>query len=169
MHILIVGITRSGKSTLAKQRAAAYVKQGIQCLVLDPHASRWPVDSRYVFTDPLAFLAIAKRSQRCALFIDEGGESIGRGRHARDMQWCTTGSAKYGHVTHLIAQAAQQLDPTIRSQCGRLFCFKQSRRNAELLADDFAEPRIMEAMELPRFHFLSVVSCGAVERFRLTL
>lgn len=170
MHCLVLGITRSGKSTLAKQRCAAYRRKGIGALVLDPHGTKWPgVEDRYVFQDPLRFLEVAKRAQRCALFVDEAGECIGKGKHAREMQWVTTGSAKYGHVAHLITQAAQQLDLTIRSQCARLFTFKQSRNNAELLADQYAEPQIMEAMDLERFHFLDVTSCGDVKRYRLTL
>lgn len=170
MHTLTLGITRSGKSTLAKQRCNAYRRQGIHALVLDPHGTKWPgVEDRYVFQDPLKFLEIAKKAQRCALFVDEAGESIGKGKHAREMQWVTTGSAKYGHVAHLICQSAVQLDTTIRGQCGRLFTFKQSERNAKLLADDFAEPLIMEATTLERFHFLDVISCGPVKRYKLTI
>jgi len=168
MHCLIVGTTRSGKTTLAKQLCKRYIAQGINCLVNDPHGTVWPSGAR-MYADINKLLAVAQKSQRCALFIEEAGQSVGRGRTARELQWLTTGSAKYGHRTHLIAQTAQQIDPTVRTQCGQLFTFKQSRRNAELLADDFAEPRIIEAMDLPQYHFLSVISCGDVKRYKLTL
>lgn len=168
MHTLIVGATRCGKSVLSKKLALSYLRQGIAVVVCDPHATAWP-DGCRVFTDPDVFLAYLKKCQRVAAIIDEGGEVIGRGRQARKMAWVTAGSAKYGIKTHIVCQGASMIERNIRTNCGRLFCFKQAEDDCALLVRDFAEKRIMEAANLVQYEFLDVTSCGPVRRYKLTL
>jgi len=164
MHSLIVGISDSGKSTAAHMLAADYLRHKVGVLVLDPHQQKWPCTR--MFTDPLLFLAAAKASRRCALFIEEAGECIGRGKHAREMQWITTGARKWGHSTYLIAQRAQQIELTIRAQCTRGYIFRQSEDDAKALCGTFADKRLMEATQLQEYEFLYVKTFGDVRRMK---
>lgn len=166
-HGLILGPTKCGKSTLAHAIAKDYQTHGVNSLVFDPHMQSWPVPSQHQFTDLEKFLAVARRSQRCALFIEEAGEALGRGRIARQSQWITTGSRKWGHTAYLLAQEAQQLLPVIRSCCARGFIFRQSKRNAEMLVNDFADERLMQATTLGRFEFLYAEKMGDVRLMKL--
>ncbi len=165
MHNLVVGISGSGKSTLAFVLADGHAKRGDQVLVLDPNRDNWPTDDRYIFDDPLRFLQVAKQSQRCALFIDEAGEVIGRGKHAREMQWITTRSRHWGHRVYLICQRATQVELNIRSQCTTGYVFRQSPGDSRALADTFADDKLLAASELQTGEFLHVRSCkGTVLR-----
>lgn len=166
-HVLILGGTDAGKSTAAKKLSANFLRHRVNVLVLDPHGTKWPgVPDEYQFRDPYKFLAVAKRSQRCALFVDEAGECIGRGRQARDMQWLTTGARKWGHKTHVMAQEAQMILPVIRKQCSVGLIFRQSEGNARLLVDDFADERLMGITTLGQFEFLHVTRFGDCRRMK---
>ena len=120
-HALILGTSKTGKTTLAKQLAQARVASGAECIVLDPFNGQWP--TRYVYTDPQKFLATARASTRCLLVIDESGRAIGRGKQARGMEWVTTQARHWGHQAILLAQTPQQIDPKDRScTIGTLSC-----------------------------------------------
>ncbi len=174
-HALIVGITLSGKSYLAHSMARAYLKQGISVLVLDPNQDDgWPVNEGgaaaatcRLYRDPIKFLAVAKASRRCVLFVDEGGETIGQGKLAREVVWLTTRSRHWGHRCIVIAQEATLVYKPIRRQCSEAFIFRQAADNARELQGQFAEPRIMEAVNLPPRVFLHVRSCEAPTLCRL--
>lgn len=168
MHGLIVGVSNTGKSTLAFELARAHQRRSEPVLVLDPNNDpRWPAD--YKTTDPERFLAVAKRSQRCALFVDEAGKAIGRGAKAQAMAWLTTTARHWGHRTFLIAQRAQQVEPTLRDQCSEAFVFRQSLRDAKLLADQFADETLLQAATLPQGTFIHAISCQGARVRRLAL
>jgi hypothetical protein len=153
---LILGVSGFGKSHLAHAIAESYQDQDVNVLVCDPHGERWPAD--YQTTDPFKLLALAKRSKRCAIFLEEAGECIGRGKQAREMQWFTTGSRKWGHSIYLIAQRATMIELSIRAQCTAAYVFRQCRDDAEELARQFAEPELERAATLPKYQFLYIES-----------
>jgi DNA helicase HerA-like ATPase len=169
VHNLIVGIGGSGKSTLARVLASGFRNRQEEVLVLDPNKDEWPTEERYIFDDPLRFLKLAKKSQRCALFIDEAGEVIGRGKHAREMQWITTRSRHWGHRVFLICQRATQIELTIRSQCTTGYIFRQSPGDSRALADTFADDALLEASTLQKGEYLHVVTCQSTIKRKLSL
>jgi hypothetical protein len=155
MHVLILGITDTGKTTLAFKIAAMQKAQGRKVLVLDPDIrSAWNAD--FITDDPEYYLATVKLNKSCALFIDEGGQMIGR--YAGAMQWLATNSRKWGHKAHFIAQRATQLDKTIRTQCTNLFLFKQSVGDCKVLSDEFVCHSLMSAYSLKKGEFFC--KCG---------
>lgn len=165
-HTLILGITSSGKTTLATDELVPlYKSQGTPVVVLDPDLRQeWGVPNLndikkgeaitvgVMTDDPEKFLEICKTNQSCALFIDESGQTIGR--YAGQMQWVATNSRKWGHKAHFITQRATQLDPTIRAQCTSIFLFKQSVDDAKILSREFVAPELMGASNLKTGEYL---------------
>lgn len=150
-HAAIIGMTGSGKTVLAREIARTHRKQGCGVLVLDPFRSpEWPAD--FITESMTAFLAKAKASRRCALFVEEAGD-FGR---TPEFAWLFTQARHWGHVTHYVSQYHSQVPPIVRSNCERLFLFRVSSRSAETWAEDFAQPEIGTlAAGLPRYHFVA--------------
>jgi len=155
-HVLITGVTESGKTTLAKSLCHAYSRRGIQTIVLDPLSDPgW--HSNFSGTDPVAFLDIVRRSRSCAVFIDESGEMIGH--YNDEMFWLATRARHYGHNCHFITQRPAQISPNVRNQCTRLYLFTSSRDDTILLSKEWNKPELLEANMLKQFE------CFSVERF----
>lgn len=172
LHAGIYGIGGSGKSTLAHTLARQCLANDWGVIILDPNDDAgWPAASprvRKVRTLE-ALIALAKRSQRCALFVDEAGEAIGRGKHALDGQWITTRSRHWGHRAYIMAQRAQQVELSIRNQCGEAFVFRQSPYDARMLAEQYADDLLLKAPTLERGTFIHVRSCEPARLRRLAL
>lgn len=156
-HSLILGMTMSGKTTLAKKLAADYRAKGIENIILDPlRDPQWP--SNYIFTNSDQFTALAEESTHCALFIDESGESIGR--NGGELNKIATRYRHFGHRAHFIAQRAQQLDKIVRDQCEFLWCFRVSRSDAKLLAEEYGHD------ELANAYLLNKGECYFAQRYK---
>jgi len=141
----------SGKSTLAKKLVAKYRSRGIATGVLDPLGyDDWNAD--FQTDNAEKFMEIAKRSQRCALFLDESGDTVGR--YNDQMFWLATRARHNGHKSHFITQRGAQLNKTVRDQCTDLFTFLVSADDAKILANEFVKPELREANALPRFHYM---------------
>lgn len=151
MHVLILGITETGKTTLAFRLAQAYRAQGINVLVLDPDKRKdW--GATFITDDQEEFLRIAKLNTSCALFIDESG--ITMGRYCGPMEWLATNSRKFGHKAHFIAQRASQLPPIVRTQCTTIFLFKQSLMDSKILAAEFVADDLKQSCNLVKGEYL---------------
>lgn len=154
MHAIILGITETGKTTLAFSLAAKYKARGIRVLVLDPDKRKnWNAD--FITDDPDLFVETCKLNQGCALFIDEGSVTIGR--YAGSSQWLATNARKWGHKAHFITQRAQQIDPNVRNQCTTIFLFKQSVDDAKILSKDFVAPSLLDACSLKKGEYLGKI------------
>lgn len=145
MHVLILGITSTGKTTLAFKLAKLYKSKGTPVLVLDPDKRReWDAD--FITDDPEKYLATVKLNKKCALFVDESGMMIGR--YSGAMAWLATNSRKWGHKAHFITQRATQIDPNVRCQCTNIFLFKQSVADSKILSCDFVAEELKGAHNL---------------------
>lgn len=152
-HVLIIGMSGSGKSTLAKMFSKHLKERGHKVAVLDPLGDP-DYSCDFHTKNPDEFLAFAKANRDHYLFVDEGGETIGR--YNTPMQWLATNARHLGHLTFFITQGVTQLAPIIRDQCGRVFMFTCDARNAEILATSFAEEKLRGLERLDRFHFVLV-------------
>lgn len=163
-HSLILGMTESGKTTLAKQLAAQYHARGIGVIVLDPmNDPEWQAD--YRTDDPAEFLAVVWKSKRCAVFIDEAGEAVG----AFDtvMQRTATKGRHWGHSMHYLSQRGVQIARTVRDQCSHLFLFTTSLDDSKIHANEWNKPILREANTLPRGHYFHVTRFDVSERGQL--
>lgn len=149
-HALILGMTESGKTSLAKQLAANYRAKGFSILVLDPmNDPEWPAD--YKTTDPDEFLTVFWNSRRCMVFIDESGDAIGR--YNKAMERTATKGRHWGHSCHYITQRGAQLSQTVRDQCSHLFLFASSLKDRKLHAEEWNAPVLTQPLErLEYFH-----------------
>lgn len=167
-HCLTIGMTESGKTALNKSIAAWYQQHGVKTVVCDPmHDASWPADFK---TDDIdEFMALVKdpaRCLRCALFIDESGMSLDK--HDVTLQWLTCQARHFGHVTHIIAQRAEQVNVNIREQCKTLYAFQVSLDDAKKYAKSWNNDMILEAASLPQGHFIRAERFGACERRKLS-
>ena len=165
-HSLIVGMTESGKTTLATNLCRGYKERGIKTIVLDPmYDQRWQAD--FITTDKDRFLDIVQNpeTRSCALFIDESGEEIGQ--YKREMFWLATRGRHYGHNSHFITQKAKQLAPTVRDQCSYLFLFNSSIDDCKELANEFNRPELRTANTLAKGEYFQCPRWGQIERLKV--
>lgn len=163
-HVLILGMTESGKTTLARKFAHTYHARGIGILILDPLCDpRWPQgENVFITADQEEFLDVFWRSRRCAAFLDEGGESVGRYNVA--MSKTATRGRHWGHSCHFIAQRATQLAPLVRDQCSHLFLFCSSWKDGKLLAEEFNKPELEQCSEFAQGEYIHAVKFGRTIR-----
>ncbi len=138
-------------------------------LVLDPLIdARWHQGAEFVTSDAQAFSEHAMVKRRCALFIDESSENIGRYRE--EMFWLATRARHYGHASHFICQRPQQLNVTVRNQCEILAAFALHGNDAKMLAYEWNNAEIESAIPslgrgefvwIDRFHNIQRLNCFA--------
>ena len=164
IHAGIFGPTLCGKTVLARALCADFERRGVHCLVLDPYDADWPAS--WQTRKMPEFIAKAKASRSCALFVDESGQLDMRDS---DHEWILTGSRHWGHIAHVIGQSGVQLTPLGRSSITRLFLFRSTEETAEYWREAFVDDRIREATTLERFEFVHACMFGDVRRRKLSL
>lgn len=171
MHSLYVGVTLSGKTTLARYISRQLRANGQTVGVFDPmgtptRGGGWG-DGAHVFNDESQFLAWVgdDRVMRSHLFIDEADLVV---NHARpENLWLLTRGRHYGFSVNLITQRPAMLHPTARGQATRLYMFRLARKDRQLLGqekgfDDF------DAIDLDAGEFI-VANSAQREITRLNL
>jgi hypothetical protein len=164
-HYLIVGMTESGKSTLAKLLAKQWKKSGLPIAVLDPLAyPDWPCD--FHTSRPENFLRHLKtHKEKAWAIIDEGGVAIGRYNEA--MNWCFTTSRHIGWNVLVITQGVTQLPPIVRGQCSGVFLFQCANTNWQILAEEFNRPELVSLSRLGKGEFLFIPRFGEILKGRV--
>lgn len=169
-HCLIIGITDQGKTTLAKKFASEYRDAGVACIILDPmNDPGWRVNANESncihTTDPDVFLNVVWRSRKCAVFIDEAGEAVGR--YDTVMHRTATKGRHWGHNMHYITQGGTQIAPIVRNQCTQLFIFATAKSAAKEHADEWNAPRLVEASTLQKGEYFHANRNGYCEKYRV--
>jgi hypothetical protein len=166
-HSGILGMTESGKTTLAVNLSKLYYRNGYSIIVLDPMCDpRWrpegyrdplPGEERRFFqtADPDVFLKTFWDSTGCMVFIDESGDTVGRYDIA--MQQTATKGRHWGHSVHFLSQRGAQINRTVRDQWSNLFLFNTAKKDAELHAHEWNQPELENANLLPQGHYYHVV------------
>ena len=158
-HVLITGMTMSGKTTLARELARQYQAQGVPVIVLDPIRDvQWTKCADYVTDDSADFMGAVMASQSCAVMVDEAGEAVGQ--YAREMFALATRARHLGHRSHFITQRPAQINPTVRDQCSRLYMFALNADASKLLSRDWNSPAILKGPELDQGEYISVPRFG---------
>lgn len=168
-HCGIVGQTLSGKSTLAMKLAEDYRKRGIDVLTLDPIGDpAWHNVSTYCTHNAAEFLEVVKQSRRCALMVDESGETVGR--YNQEMFFLATRARHLGHRSHFITQRPQQINKTVRDQWSTMFLFAPSIDDCKVFANEWGKPELKNAVDdLQQFEFYKVQRFKPLEKQRLVI
>src|SRR5437899_23057 len=130
MHTLILGMTESGKSTLAKILSRQLKAVGKVVVVLDPLADTgW--EATEVVDSPERFGAYLRANRSVYGIVDEGGEVFNEG-YNREYDWWATRSRHYGHSVAFVTQRGIQIPRTMRDQTNRLYLFTSSKSDGKL-------------------------------------
>ncbi len=160
-HALILGMTESGKTTLAKKLAGIYKNSGFEVLVSDPLSDpSWPTEHR--FSDVGQFLDCFWNSRTCAVFVDEAGDSAGQ--HDKVMQRTATRGRHWGHRCHYISQRGTMINRTIRDQCSHLFLFGTALEDCKIHAKEWNRPELLEAAKFKQGDYFHVTRFGDITR-----
>lgn len=158
-HSLIVGMTESGKTTLAKKFALAAQKRGIPCIIYDPLLSDWGQGARVFDVFAEFEQAIEELPEPefvgqliAYAFIDEADTVLSQSD--RENWWIMTRGRHYGLRVFPITQRPKLISPTARGQCATLYCFRVSADDAKALAADFSDEGIKAAAGLAQGAFL---------------
>jgi len=163
VHSLIVGMTESGKTSLAKQIALKLQKQGAPTMVLDILGSEWE-GANYQTSNIHDFMEYVQQARDCYIFIDESGEV---GKLASEFYWLATRSRHYGHSVFFITQRSNQMKPIIRSQCRQLFLFCSAKNDCKILYEDFNYKELLEGNNLAQGTFFHAQRFGTCKKIKL--
>lgn len=152
VHAAIIGPTLFGKSFASKCLARDFEAKGRKCLVLDPFGTKWNVSFQCRNIDN--FIAMAKKSRNCSLFVDEAGQLDLRNP---EHDWLLTGARHWGHVTHIIGQSGVYLSPVQRAQISRLFLFRTTEETARFWYSVFCDKDVYKSLSLTKYQFLHCV------------
>lgn len=160
MHTAFVGMSRSGKTTLAQIVAKGLVgkrrKVGVFDPLLDP---KWEATGASIVTaDPFELLHRCKTETTADgrpwhWFWEEWGPYLKNhpdGEVRRLLPafgWLGTSSRQLGHSQWFIGHSWQDL-LHVRGQLDGVYAFAQGNKSAALMAEDFARPELSH--ELPR-------------------
>ena len=155
-HKLIVGVTESGKSTLARKMEADSNQRGIVSVIYDPTLNpAWCGDIVTADEDDFFFfLREVHEKKKCSILaiVDEA-DTIMSMSH-RHNWWLFMRGRHFGIEAIAITQRPTLVAPTVRNNTSELYAFQIPKSDAQALADDFAAPGIVVASELPQGEFL---------------
>ncbi len=157
MRKLIAGTSLSGKSTLAKELARIYKKQGRKVVVLDEMMDPgWNAD--LLTDDPGYFMEVFWASRNLAVFIDEAGEAVGK--YDKAMSKVATRGRHWGHISHFIVQDPTQIARVVRTQSDECYGFALDDRGSEILAREFRQPELLHCETLVQGEYIHAVKFG---------
>lgn len=137
MHNLILGISFSGKTQLAKRLAHQAKARGENGFVYDPLKSGgWP-EGWEKFSSPRLFLERMKTAQSAHVFTDEA-KTLWE-YDAPEADKLLYQRRHNGLLVYVIAQRAKMVPPNARVQCSKIYCFKQNGQDPRILADEYDE------------------------------
>lgn len=156
MHVLTVGNSFTGKSWLNKRIATEQAARGDNIIVFDPLSSGgWP-ESAVKFSSPEKFIAHVKKAQSAHVFIDEAKVLWDSGaKLAKEADKTLYNRRHQGLLVYLIAQRTMMVPPNARNQCSRVFAFRQTKTDADILAAEFNEV-LQNVRQMPDGEFIAV-------------
>jgi len=165
-HTLILGMSQSGKSTLAKIMACESIKRGRTVVVLDPiYDAEWSRIGCVVFYSTEKFNRYIKDpdNREMTVIVDEVGLAIARNKA---MNHITTSARHRGHVTIVIGHERTDLSPVMRNNCGTLCLFVLSRESREMLAREWDCDAIL-SVKLNQGEFLYIQKFKGIKMGRI--
>lgn len=152
LHVGIFGPGDSGKTYLAQALSLdLWQRAGIRSIVLDPNREQGWHNGCFVTDDEAVFTRVFWAEEKCAVFIEEATETIARDK--KKSGFFTRGRHR-GHKIFVIGHDGMNLLRVQRQQLHTVFLFKQLKECGEVWANQFADPTILECVNLQQFEFL---------------
>jgi len=166
MHSLIIGRTRTGKTSLALELGSEARLAGIEVLGFNPLAQAgftrrnergqvacdWETDDAEDFLDEVAIRCGDDPRMRF-LIIDEAQDFFPRAGGAERL-WLATQGRHDGLNLIIVTQRAVAIHPTVQAQCSTVYAFACSLKDAQFAANEFGAAELAAAPELPPGRFL---------------
>ena len=153
LHVGIFGPSLCGKSNVGKWLMWIYWTHfGVRSIVLDPNVDqKWP-SCALRFFDADKFWAFCWTQKGCAIFADE--MSSKKTKRNGDITEIFTRGRQLFHVVHIMGHYPTNLLPEQRAQMETFFLFDQMPASAQLMANEWSEPRMEMAVGLPQYEFI---------------
>lgn len=149
MHEAIIGITGSGKTWAAQQKARVYRSRGVGTLILHKADEPWPAACVSWQTDnPDEFLRMYWASRGCATFMELADADVSR--HNAGFHKCFTRGRHLGHRNHYMSQRGAMVHPNIRENCSSLCLFAVANPAAKIWAEEFNDRSFLDARIPPQ-------------------
>lgn len=162
MDVLLVGVKKTGKSTLARLLLKAARQRGRYTVVLDPlgYPQRlWGCDLVVSNLDHLD--RVWRASLGLFVVVDEADTAIGMHPSKRHLELSTLGRHRDHHVAYVSHRYRTGLCPTIRDGCDALFAFCVSPEDGAAMASDYVDDALRSCHTLPKGSCFSKVKMGA--------
>jgi ABC-type transporter Mla maintaining outer membrane lipid asymmetry ATPase subunit MlaF len=137
-HSLIIGASRTGKSTLAKILGRKAIEIPRKVLVCDQFASPdWRQMGAELYTDPTRYLDAVQAPENRSSFLvcDEAGTAATADKRLTIL---TTTARHFGHTSIIIAHKHTQLPTVLRGNCDRLILFATDQKTFDGICEEFA-------------------------------
>jgi len=171
VHCLYVGVTQSGKTTLARANSRTLRAKKINVAVLDPLGTAtaggdWG-EGVLIFTDTEHFLdwIHSPEAVNYHVFIDEAHHVLGHSHI--DNFWLLTEGRHFYLTLHLMTQRPKKLHPDVRHNCGRCFMFRLSKSDRSEIGADYGFDDL-DKISLDKGDFL-VLNSGSAEFSRANI
>lgn len=167
LHVGIFGPGDSGKTFLAQQISAdLWNRAGIRSIVLDPNLEKGWGKHCFVTDSEDVFQRVFWAEERCAVFIEEATETIARDK--KKSGFFTRGRHR-GHKIYVIGHDGMNLLRVQRQQLHTVFLFKQLEDCGRVWAEQFADPTILQCVNLRQYEFLVCRNWHPAEKRILTV
>lgn len=157
MHHLIVGVTKTGKTTLARHFARELLRHKKKVAVYDPMGTDtlggdWGEKAR-VFNDLEKFLEFihSDEATNYHVFVDEAHHLFGHSH--TDNFWMLTQGRHYGLYFYLMTQRPKKVHPDARTNCERAYLFRLAQDDAKEIGADYGHSNVHK-INLDRGDFL---------------
>ena len=174
-HVLFIGVSLTGKTTLARHHANILDKANYDLVVYDPVQTTtingsWPANAK-IITSPEEFHKLVDRLQGTPdrpvfLFVDESADIFGHSEtHAH---WIPRRIRHQNVYLRLIAQRPKMLHPDVRTQCAVAYQLRLARDDARMICADFGHGPEVYNIQLDKGDCLLLISGSTeVEEFNV--
>lgn len=161
----VLGMSLSGKTTLAKHISAQYWrKKNMRSFVLDPNGEIYGSHA-LVFQDEEKFWETVWKTRDALVIVDEAAETI---NSDKTLVPVFTRLRHLNHKLLVIGHRATNLLPIMREQIDTVYLFRQSEKSAAFFAETFSEPRLLEATKLPKYQYIYAEMYSVPKVFQTT-
>jgi hypothetical protein len=163
-HTLITGLSRSGKTTLT-EKIASNILSKRPVFFLDSFGANFPCT--WQTQNQSEFIEIARTNKSALLVVDDAADNLNKFDNA--LSWIGTQSRHWGHCFLINSQRYINVHPNIRNNAIVCFAFKQSKKDARDLCEDFVDENLLDVPSLNQFEFYGGGKYVPFKKYRLNL